>query len=107
MAKRKPSTQALMEFGSEFRAEQALRRYRVAKLYLQGLTIRAIHKLLYEKFDCDVSVGTVWADVQAIQKDLIDLYRSRVPVKTRKAANLLPEREPSQIEIVEISQLEG
>jgi transposase len=113
MAKRKLSTKALIEFGSEFRAMQALRRFRVAKLYLQGLTIRAIHKVLYEKFDCDVSIGTVWADIQAIQKDTLDLYLSMIPVRTRRAANLLsdpeptlcPEKELSTIEIVETIRL--
>lgn len=109
MAKQKLSTKALIEFGSEFRALQALRRFRVAKLHLQGLTIRAIHKVLYETFDCDVSIGTVWADVQAIQKDTLDFYRSRIPAKTRKAENLLSDSEPelSMIEIVETNQLEG
>jgi hypothetical protein len=119
MAKQKLSTKALIEFGSEFRAMQALRRFRVAKLHLQGLTIRAIHKLLYEKFDCDVSIGTVWADVQAIQKDLLDLCRSRAEkamsegsVHSRMEIDREfplqpPEQELSTIEIVETSQLEG
>jgi transposase len=118
MAKRKSPPQALIEFGSEFRAEQALRRYRVAKLYLQGLTIRAIHKVLYDQFDCDVSVGTVWADVQAIQKDLLDLYRkhaakamSEGSVSSRmeidKEPALCSPEQSSTIEIFEIGQLEG